>query len=34
MKHAETNSAFSGKYLKWLYLPLMRFLGGNGMIVV
>ena len=27
MKQAETNSAFSEKYLKWLYLPFMRVFG-------
>ncbi len=33
MKHAETNSAFSEKYLKWLYFPIMRVFGlGMGMI--
>ena len=27
MKNVETNSGFSEKYLKWLYLPIMNLLG-------
>ena len=29
MKNVETNSGFSEKYLKWLYLPIMNSLGWD-----